>query len=62
MQENHPPYHPVFTPSLGDQVPRIHFLDEIGQPQSMLVENLYVQERIAPDEKCDSILAKIIYS
>lgn len=55
--------HPVYMPAPGEQVPPIYYQDEqpIGM-SSIDVDSLYLQERIAPQEKCDSILTKIIYS
>lgn len=54
--------HPVYMPGPGEQVPPIVYQDEQTQPRSIEIESLYLQERIAPQDKCDSILTKIIYS
>ena len=62
VQDPSTPFHPVYTPSLSEAIPQIQYQDERGQTLAIGVESLYVQERIAPDEKCDSILTKIIYS
>jgi hypothetical protein len=43
-------------------VPQIQYTDERGNILSIDVESLYVPEKIAAYEKCDSILTKIIYS
>jgi hypothetical protein len=55
--------YPVFPSAPGDQVPPICYQDEqpIGM-QKIEIECLYLQEKISPLEKCDSILTKIIYS
>ena len=47
--------HPVYTPAPGEQVPPIIYQDEQGQPRSIDADSLYLQERIAPHEKCDSL-------
>jgi len=54
--------HPVYSPAPGEQVPPILYQDEQGQLRSIEIDSLYLQERIAAQEKCDSILTKIIYS
>lgn len=38
------------------------FQGEGGTRESIRTDMLYLQERILPQDKCDSILTKIIYS
>ena len=53
--------HPVFSTENGDPA-LIHYYDDNNNESSMLVSNLYHEEKVVPSEKCDSILAKLIYS
>jgi len=54
--------HPVFPDMPGEQPASIVYQDDQGMNRTLNVHNLYQQERILPQEKCDSILTKIIYS
>ena len=51
-------------PSVTEQEQKlaISYFDEMNQSQFMEVKHLFVAERVSHNEKCDSILAKIIYS
>ena len=54
---------PVYNKTPGEAPSYIYYQDEqpIGM-QRIDIESLYLQEKISPSEKCDSILCKIIYS
>jgi len=52
--------HPRFLSS--EKPMKIQYMNESNQVQDMDIEMLFKEERAVAHEKCDSILAKIIYS
>ena len=47
---------------IGEPPALISYVDDHEQQCKIPVNQLYLQERILPRDKCDSILTKIIYS
>ena len=53
--------HPVFKTDSGES-PLLAYLDDKNCERTVMISSMYHQENVVPSEKCDSILAKLIYS